>query len=230
MYIEKLAQELLAEMKARLTGLLVVFGLAPVLAGCGSDFLSLVHHVHWTEPVELPGGDVEVSRESTFSVSRAFGEKTGMLIQTSSRLSISAGETAIPAIDVGPLFPMLLRQDESTREWILVAGTNDCNTWLRNGEPKPACWGFRLHDSEWFRADIPQALMGLKPNLLVDIRTDDRGKLGRREVERRKTSQSNDQSIPNALREVMAYDPLKKNCGHATGSIGEMDLKQFRKL
>jgi hypothetical protein len=77
---------------------------------------------------------------------------------------------------------------------------------------------------------LPPSLIGRQSNLLVDIRPDDRGELKRADVEQRKASQSTADSLSKSLRNVLARDPAKLNCGHAKGADGELDLKSFRRL
>jgi hypothetical protein len=198
-----------------------------VMQGCEVES---VHRLVWQESVQTSGGEVaEVSRELTFGVSRPLAERQGMVIPSSTKITIRTSARVLPTLDVGPLVAILLAKDVATSDFVVIAGTNRCNVWLRNEEPDPPYWAFRLVESEWFRTDLPQEWIGRPANLLCDIRSDDRGELDRAEVERRKTAQLLVDSLSKSLQSVLVHDPLKKNCGHAIGSDEEQDLKHFRR-
>jgi hypothetical protein len=201
------------------------------MTSCQENVSPTIKELRWSEKVEVSAGEtVEVSRHLKFGVSREMSEKVGMVIPSSARIEIVAAGVELPPIDVGPLTPTVLMRDDVTREFVVIAGTNNCRFWQRNDEPSPPYWAFRLHEAEWFRADLPPSAIGRPANLLFDIRPDDRDELDPAVVARRKSAQLSADGLSKSLRVVLANDPAKSNCGHAVGLEGELDFGHFRRL
>jgi hypothetical protein len=216
----------------RLSKLLPKLGtvIAPIfLLACGNT-VAAQRELTWNEQASISTNDhVRVARIMHFSVSRPWGEKGGMIVSSSSIVRI-VGPTGYELdLDVGPLIPILIEKETSSGDYVVVAGTNRCSVWLRNAEPQPPYWTFRFRNNVWYRIDLPANLIGRKANLLIDFRDSDSLKISDSEVVSRKEAQSRDKPA-SSLREVLPYDPVKRNCGHSTDNDKELDLTGFKKL
>lgn len=184
----------------------------------------------WTETVPVSENDsAGLTRIVRFTVSRPWGDKVGMVVSSSSIVRIASPIGDELDLDVGPLVPILIDKEMSTGDYVVVAGTNNCDVWLRNAEPQPPYWTFRLRNNVWYRIDLPPRLIGRKANLLIDYRSSDSRKIADAEVISRKEAQTRDKPA-SSLREVMPNDPVKRNCGHSTDNDTELDLTSFKRL
>ena len=201
-----------------------------VLLACGNT-AAAQRELTWTERVSVSTNEVvALTRIMKFTVSRPWGEKNGMIVSSSSIVRISNSNGFESDLDVGPLIPILIDKEASSGEYIVVAGTNNCRFWLRNAEPQPPYWAFRLRNEVWYRVDLPANLIGRKSNLLIDFRASDSFKITDTEVASRKETYSRDQAPTSSLREILSNDPVKRNCGRSTDNSIELDLTTFRRL
>jgi hypothetical protein len=200
-----------------------------VISSCG---LRSHADLRWTEPVALQsGGTVQIRRHVELWHHRALGGgfSSAKQFKTSS-IEFADGGGKIPIWDA-PMVPIVLDKDPATNEWIVVAGSDGCDMWVRNGRPRPPYWAFRLRNGQWYRDAIPESFLGRSANLLVEFDvTDDSDEIDK-QIAARKLSQAQSPRHPQQYGSIEgAYE---KGCDQAPSQpVGhnEMDLKQFRTL
>lgn len=201
-------------------------------SSCAGSEPAYGHRVTWFEVVQLtPDESMKIERRQWFTLSKAAGEQHagfGATLEASIRIIRANGE--LPVLDIRPLTPLLMYRDTRTEDLVVIASSNYCDPWLRNGKPEPPYWTFRLRDGEWYRVDLPNIDLGRKANLLIDIRTTDRDSLADAEVTARKNNQQSGATSRKILREVLAVYPPIKNCAHAIKLNYEMDFRNFKRL
>lgn len=189
----------------------------------------------WVEPVQLASGEeVKVKRHVVVIQERAYGG--GFLaapIYKTSSLELQVGSASYPIWDA-PMVPVLVDKDPTNGEWVVVAATSGCDTWLRNGRPRPPYWAFRLRNGQWYRDAIPTGFLDRPANLFIDFRTDDRSDKLNSEIEDRKKQQFDSKQHPKSYNKVdTSYAEFDKGCSREPSDpIGksELDLKSFRSL
>jgi hypothetical protein len=188
--------------------------------------------LRWTEPVILKsGGNVQIKRHVEMWHHRALGGgfSSATQFKTSSIELVENGVSV--SIWDAPMVPMVLDKDPATNEWILVAGSDGCDIWVRNGRPRPPYWAFRLRDGRWYRDAIPESFVGRPANLLVEYDvSDDSDKLDA-QISARKQSQATNPKHPRQYDSIDGAFNMR--CDRAPSEpIGknELDLKQFRTL
>ena len=139
----------------------------------GSD----VNDLTWNEAVALQSGELVAIRRHTrfrtYSVWGLGGASSGPVGEKDS-INI-VGDTSFIKWEA-PVRPMLLDRDEATHEWLIVAASYEGSMWGNNGAPCPPQWAFRLRGGAWHVQPVPAALLGRRPNLLMDLRVEDDAK------------------------------------------------------
>jgi hypothetical protein len=203
-----------------------------VFIGCGNSPSRA--DLSWIEPVQLASGEeLKVRRHVIVRQERAFGGGfASAAVYDTSTVSL---DPSIPQFPVwnAPIVPIYLDKDPGTAEWIIIASSDSCDIWLRNGRPRPPYWAFRLRDGAWLRDAIPKEFIGRKANLFVGLQvTDDSEELSG-ELRTNKAEFAAKRKSAPQYKAVFSNFPDIENCGSAreTRPIGEneLDLKKFEK-
>lgn len=140
-----------------------------VIAACG--FLG--ERRSWTEDVQLDDGSViMIKRHVKFRTSNSWAGDVPRAEDRRVTLRFTGALSDFPAWDM-PLMPMVLYQDASTKEWVIVARTNRCERWLAWGKPFPPYWEYHLAAGQWRQRPLSAASKGRSTNLLIDYRRED---------------------------------------------------------
>ena len=124
----------------------------------------------WTEDVELDDGSVIViKRYVKFETSNSWAGDAPGSKDRRATLRFTGALSDLPTWDV-PLTPMVLYQDVSTKEWVIVARTNNCDVWVARGKPFPPYWEYRLVAGQWRQTPLSEASKGRTANLLIQYR------------------------------------------------------------
>lgn len=152
-------------MNARLLlGLLLL-----AIASCGF----LAEQRSWTEDVQLDDGSVIViKRYVKFETSNSWAGDAFSAKERRATLRFTEALSDLPTWDV-PLMPMVLYRDASTKEWVIVATTDNCDVYFARGKPFPPYWEYRLDAGQWRRQLLSDASKGRSANLFIDYRLDD---------------------------------------------------------
>lgn len=124
----------------------------------------------WTEDVQLDDGStIVIKRYVKFETSNSWaGDAPGSEDQRAT-LRFTGALADLPAWDI-PLMPMVLYQDVSTKEWVIVARTNNCDVWIARGKPFPPYWEYHLAAGQWRQRPLSDTSKGRPTNLLIDYR------------------------------------------------------------
>lgn len=205
------------------------------LFASGCDEMRRHADLRWTEPVSLESGEtVHIERHVEMWRERASGGafSSAPFYKTSS-LKLVGADNDFPLWNA-PLVPLVLDRDPGSREWIVVAGTDGCSRWLRNGLPRPPYWAFRLRDGEWYRDAIPNAFLGRAANLYVEYDVVDSSDELEEQIRQRKKAQlTTPKHAPQYSRIDQGYGEFER-CGRGRSSkpigVDELDLVSFRRL
>ncbi|HMN45977.1 MAG TPA: hypothetical protein PKE27_15475 [Povalibacter sp.] len=120
----------------------------------------------WTEDVLLsPDRVIQVRRTVVFDESNSLAGDAYNAVEREATLSFT-GDLAHLPVWKQPLMALVLYQDPSTREWIVVATTTSCDVWRSRGKPEPPYWEFRLADGGWQEMPLSDSSIGHPVNLL----------------------------------------------------------------
>jgi hypothetical protein len=212
----------------------VVGSLLGGLVFIGCDNSPRRAELSWVEPVRLDSGEeVYVRRHVIVRQERAFGGGfASAAVYDTTSVSLEPNIPQFPAWDA-PLVPIYIDKDSSTSEWIVIASSDSCDIWLRNGRPRPPYWAFRLREGAWYRDSIPEEFIGRTSNLFVGAQvTDESGKLSR-ELRANKADFAAKRKSAPQYKAVYSTFPDIENCGSARETLpigeNELDLKKFQK-
>jgi hypothetical protein len=119
----------------------------------------------WSEEVELDDGDVvTIERHVEFAKSNSISGDSYSTSVRKSTLAIKGEGAALPIWD-DVLLPLVLYRDHEAREWVLVASTTNCLTYVRRGRPMPTYWEFRLQGSSWVETALSPDSLERQTNL-----------------------------------------------------------------
>jgi hypothetical protein len=120
----------------------------------------------WTEDVLLDGGKtIQVKRTVTFNETNSMSGDAYNAVESDATLAFTGELSQLP-IWRQPLMALVLYQDKSTEEWVIVAKTSSCHIWDTRGKPKPPYWEFRSTNRGWLENPLSQASVGRPANLL----------------------------------------------------------------
>jgi hypothetical protein len=140
-----------------------------VVAACG--FIGETRS--WTEDVQLDDGSViKIERYVRFATSNSWAGDVPRAEERRATLRFTGALSDLPEWDV-PLTPMVLYQDASTKEWVIVARTNRCERWIAWGKPFPPYWEYHLAGKQWRQRPLSDASKGRLANLLIQYRRED---------------------------------------------------------
>ena len=135
-----------------------------MIAACG--FLS--ESRSWTEDVQLDDGSmIVIKRYVRFETSNSWAGDVPVSSDRRATLRFTGDLSDLPTWDV-PLIPMVLYQDASTKEWIIVARSNRCEVWIARGTPFPPYWEYHLTAGQWRQRALSDTSKGRPTNLLID--------------------------------------------------------------
>lgn len=119
----------------------------------------------WSEEVALDDGRlVTIDRRVQFQESNSLAGDAYNATETSSTISFR-DELSILAKWDAPLVPILLYQDKSADEWVIVATTSSCEVWSARGSPRPPYWEFRQKPKGWQPHSLSPSSFERKSNL-----------------------------------------------------------------
>lgn len=213
----------------RLVAALLAYCAALTLGGCGRPTHA---ELLWEEPVALATGEVvRIVRHVKIWQERGYkGEFMSAATFDFSTIDL-VGETSKFPTWNAPLVPILLEKDPANSEWVIIASSDGCSMWDRNGRPRPPYWAFRLREGKWYRDVIPDVMLGRRANLLVQFDVNDNSADLNAQIESRKKIQLTKPDHPVQFTSVDAT--YEKHCDRApTQPIGqnELDLKNFGSL
>ncbi|HZF31104.1 MAG TPA: hypothetical protein VE907_18465 [Gammaproteobacteria bacterium] len=134
------------------------------LIGC--DFRTKPTTRAWVEDVLLDDAStIEVKRSASFIETNSLGGDAYNAVETDATIGFTGALETLPQWRE-PLMALLLYRDATTAEWVIVATTTSCDTWLDRGEPEPMYWEFRLRDREWVETPLSASSIGRPGNLL----------------------------------------------------------------
>jgi hypothetical protein len=110
---------------------------------------------------------IVIDRYVKFTQSNAFGGGAYSSTDLESRLSFRDELSSLPAWSA-PLVPIVISQDKSGMEWVIVATTSNCDTWYEHGKPLPPYWEYRLRDGKWRESTLSRSSIGRATNLFFD--------------------------------------------------------------
>jgi hypothetical protein len=143
--------------------LLCLFLIAATLALGGCKFYGDKERT-WTEDVSLDDGtQVQIQRHVKFTDHNSLGGGSYGANETESTLQLQDQGSALPTWS-DALIPLVLYRS-ATGEWVIVATTSACRTWLEHGAPIPPYWEYRIQAGQWRRVDVSQESIGRKANL-----------------------------------------------------------------
>jgi hypothetical protein len=121
----------------------------------------------WDEEVLLEDGrTIEVHRTVTFNETNSLSGDAYNAVETGATLSFKGSLATLPAWNE-PLMALVLYQDATTEEWVIVATTTSCQVWRQRGEPRPQpYWEFRMGDRGWREVPLSATSIGRAANLL----------------------------------------------------------------
>lgn len=200
------------------------------IAGC--DEMRSHADLRWTESVTLASGEtVRIQRHVDMWHHRALGGGFSSAPQhKTSSIELAEGGDAASIWDA-PMVPIVLDKDPATNEWIVVAGSDGCDIWVRNGRPRPPYWAFRLRDGKWYRDAIPKSFLERPANLFVEFDVTDESADLNEQINARKQSQA--KNAKHAPQYGSIDSTFNMRCDRAPSqAIGnnEIDLKKFRTL
>jgi hypothetical protein len=121
----------------------------------------------WDEEVLLEDGrTIEVHRTVTFNETNSLSGDSYNAVETGATVSFKGSLATLPAWSE-PLMALVMYQDATTEEWVIVATTTSCQVWRQRGEPRPQpYWEFRLGERGWREVPLSAASIGRAANLL----------------------------------------------------------------
>lgn len=146
------------------TRTLVLLLIACGLTACGAASPPEPKQYTWTEDVTLDARSIRVRRVVVVKETNSWSGDAYNAVETQSRIEFT-GELASLSSWSEALRPIVLYQDASTKEWVVVATTTSCVVWLEAGKPKPPYWEYRLRGNNWEQAPLSAASQGRPANL-----------------------------------------------------------------
>ena len=123
---------------------------------------------NWSEEVALDDGRIiAIDRYVRFSTSNSLAGDAYRSTDLESELEFRKELSSLPPWSF-PLVPIVLYQDQSSAEWVIVTTTGNCDTLYKYGYPLPPYWEFRLRGDKWVMNPLSAASMGRKTNLFFD--------------------------------------------------------------
>jgi hypothetical protein len=123
----------------------------------------------WTEDVTLSDGTrIVIKRHVEFSDSNSLAQDSYGATESKATIEFTGQQASLPVWSA-PLIPLVLYQDPTTHEWVVVANTGSCEVWYSRGKPKPAYWEFRLESGQWReKGGISSESIGRPTNLFFN--------------------------------------------------------------
>ncbi len=143
---------------------LVIGAMALVLCACGERGIVTRE---WSEEVELEDGTILIAkRHVVFRKSSAWGGDSPTIEERVSEVEFSgaAAGNAIPKWSA-PLVPILTYSDATNGQWVIVATTRMCGTWLQMGAPPSFYWEYRTSNGKWVEVPLTRMSLGRATNL-----------------------------------------------------------------
>ena len=168
----------------------------------------------WTEEVHLDDGStVLVRRTARLNITNSWAGDAYNAVELDASLAFMGQLAKLPAWHA-PRIAMVLYRDRDTTEWTLVTTTTSCETWRRDGRPKPPYWEYRLRAWGWEQIPLSAASIGRSANLLHIY---DKELPGSHITDVERKQLQGDPRISRSYREVWG-DPDQYTCGEGNPS------------
>lgn len=142
-----------------------IISLACLLSACGGG-PPQPEMREWTEDVLLsPGRTIQVKRTVAFDESNSLSGDAYNAVEREATIAFT-GELAYLPVWRQPLMALVLYQDSSNEEWVIVATSTSCEVWRARGKPEPLYWEFRLVSGSWMETALSPESVGKPANLL----------------------------------------------------------------
>lgn len=153
----------------RVSRLIALFVIVCGLSACDALSPPKPSEYTWTEDVALDAGSIRVRRVVAIQESDSWAGDAYNAVETLSRIEFMDELASLPPWSYA-LRPVVLYQDATTHEWVIVASTTSCQKWYAAGKPKPPYWEYRLRGRGWSQVPLSAASLGLPANLAQQYR------------------------------------------------------------
>jgi len=122
----------------------------------------------WTEDVLLDDGStIQIKRTVDLFISDSWTHEAYDATETNATITFLGSLSNLPTWRA-PRMALVLYQDKSTKEWVIVTTSTSCEIWEKNGHPKPNYWEYRSDDRTWREVPLSSSSFDRRANLFID--------------------------------------------------------------